>query len=61
MAWENYFLKYVGTNDVRDDSGPASGFNTKIIVRHDIAEILLKVALNTIKQTERKARYDLIV
>jgi hypothetical protein len=29
--------------------------------RHDITEILLKVALNTIKQTERKARYDLIV
>ena len=33
-------------------SGPASGFHTKIIVRHDIAEILLKVALNTIKQTD---------
>jgi hypothetical protein len=32
--------------------GPASGFHTKIIVRHDIAEILLKVALNTIKQTD---------
>jgi hypothetical protein len=29
--------------------------------RHDITEILLKVTFNTIKQTEWKVRYDLIV
>jgi hypothetical protein len=35
-----------------DDSAPASSI-TKV-GRHDIAEILLKVALNTIKQTNKQ-------
>ena len=37
--------------------GPASGFHTKIIVRHDIAEIWLKVALNTNKTGQHVIRY----
>jgi hypothetical protein len=39
-------------SEVFDDSAPVSSI-TKI-GRHDIAEILLKVALNTIKQTNKQ-------
>jgi hypothetical protein len=49
-------IKFV--SDLRQDGGFSPGppvSSTNKTDRHDIAEILLKVALNTIKQTNKQA------
>jgi hypothetical protein len=49
-VYVHYVIKFVSATSVVFSGTPVSSFNKTD--RHDVAEILLKVALNTISQTK---------